>query len=123
MLVSSKGQVSVETLVAVFAVIVFFIIVLVQASFINNSASLIESSFSEKDSCLKLSSLLSQVYSEGKGSSIIASLNHPATIFGEQKIIFVGEQMCYFIAITNDKNLLPGEVRIFNDGEVGVEQI
>jgi len=123
MLVSSKsgknsGQVSVETLVAVFVVLIFFVVVLVQASLINSSGEIVESSFSEKNSCLKLSHLISQVYTEGKGSHATFYLDYDARIFGSERIVKVNEQFCYFIAITGDANLVVGDVEIDNNGIV-----
>ena len=113
-----SGQVSVETLVAVFVVLIFFAIVLMQASLINSSAQFAENTFSQKNSCLKLSHLISQVYTEGKGSHATYYLDYDANVFATKRIVKINEQICYFIARTNDTNLTAGEIGIDNNGIV-----
>ena len=122
MLVSSKAQISVETLLAIFVVLIFFVVVMVQASLINSSSETAENTFSEKNSCLKFSQLISQVYAEGKGSHAIFYLDYNTTVFASQRIVKVNEQICYFIALSEDRNLLPGKIEIDNNGVVGFLQ-
>jgi hypothetical protein len=118
MLASSKAQVSVETLIAVFVVLIFFATVLVQTSLIGASETVAEKTFSEKNSCLKLSHLISQTYTEGKGAHSEIYLDHPAQIFADEKIVKVGENFCYFIARTENKNLDEGIIQLDNNGIV-----
>ncbi|MBT4870472.1 MAG: hypothetical protein HON47_02780 [Candidatus Diapherotrites archaeon] len=91
---------------------------MVQASLINSTSEIAEVTFLEKNSCLKFSHLISQVYTEGKGVHATYYLDYNTSVFASEKIVKVNEQFCYFIAKTNDVNLVVGEVVIDNNGVV-----
>jgi len=118
----NSGQVSVETLVAVFIVLIFFGIVLVQASIFGSSEVLAKETFEEQNSCLKFSHLISQVYTEGKGSHAEIYLDHNAQVYSNGSVVRVGDHFCYFIAKTIDANLVSGNIILDNNGVVGFSQ-
>ena len=118
----SSGQISVETLIAIFFVLIFFGIVLVQASFVGSAELLAKETFEEQNSCLKLSHLISQVYTEGKGSHAIINLDHDAQVFSQNNMVKVKDHFCYFIAKTVDVNLVSGNIILDNNGVVGFSQ-
>ena len=119
-----RGQVSVETIVAVF--ILFFVLVIFfsYTILLNTSAQNIDKSFSEKNDCLKLMYSMSQMNTEGVGSEMTFYFDHDFNIYSTQKSIQIGEQYCFFLARTNDYQLNSGEIKLKNvNGIIEVEQV
>jgi len=114
----NSGQVSVETLIAVFIVLIFFAVILVQTSIIGSAEIVAKETFSEKNNCLKLSNLISQTYTEGRGTHSEIYLDYNARVYSKEKMIKVNETYCYFIARTIDANLLVGNIILDNNGIV-----
>ena len=119
-----KGQVSVETLVAVFAIFFLMVIVLVHISVVNGNAQIFDNSFSEKNECLKLMYAISQLNNEGNGSQISIYLENGFKILSAQKAVQIGEQYCYFLARSNDYEFSGGDFLLKNvDGTIEVEEL
>ncbi|MFA6065508.1 MAG: hypothetical protein WCW44_00865 [archaeon] len=111
---TSRGQVSAETLVAVAIVFLLFVIVLAYNSMVADSSNIVAESVKNKSNCLKLSQIISKVYSSGDGASTNFSADFNAQIFASDKTIRVGEESCSFLANTTNKSISANDYTLKN---------
>lgn len=109
-----RAQVSVETIVALIVVFVFFLVVLGYNSLLSDGSITAAQTVKTGSECLKLSEIITNIYASGNGSSAQYSLETNAIIFSTKRIISLGGNYCSFLANTFDYNLTAGEVTLTN---------
>ncbi len=114
----SKGQVSVETLLAIVIVFVFLMIVFLQNYSISGANDTISSTYIKKGECLRLAFAISKAYTEGDGTSINYNLSENAQIIPLEKSVKIGEDYCRFLAISNPYSLSPSTLTITNNNGI-----
>lgn len=105
-----KSQISLEILFSIGFVIFIFIILLAFTMERRQDVRETEATLKEKAECYKLSNLISGVYTAGKGTGLIETLEYDVDIDVEEGSIFVGEGefFCNF-PVSSVKNPNPPE--------------
>ena len=111
--VSNKGQASIEILVAVIILFVFFASVIVYNSTITSDSDLIVSGITQRGNCTKLAYMISEVYSNGNGASTFFMLDESATV-SSKRYVSIGSMSCKFLANTIDYSLSAGKITLTN---------
>ncbi len=118
-MLSSKGQISAEIIIAVIVMLILFVIVLANNFAMESSSSDVASSINDKKECIRFAYLISQVYSSGDGSTASFDLENSATIYSTQKTITINQESCYFLAPTSNYSFSKGKLTLFNvDGNI-----
>jgi hypothetical protein len=111
-------------ILAIIIIFIFFIIVFINNTFINDSSKTLRETFAERNECVKLAYLITEVYSEGDGAQTQISLDMNAQVFAPQRTVKVGEQFCGFLANLKsslDGNAFVGDVVLENeDGNINI---
>jgi len=110
----NNGQVSTETLVAVVIIFLLFVVILAYNSMVSDSSTIVADSIKNKSNCLKLSQIISSVYSNGEGTSTTFQSDFNAQIFGSKRTIQIGDEFCSFLANTTDKSIGPNDYTLTN---------
>jgi hypothetical protein len=113
---NSRGQISAEMIVSVAAVLILFVIVLGNNALMEDSTKIISASIDDKKSCIEFAYIITQVYAGGKGSLMQIDLVKNFTVDADQKTLFVNNESCFFLAVTDDKTLSAGAVSVYNNG-------
>ncbi len=92
-----KSQVSVETLLMIGVIIVFFISIASFAFYKNAETKNTEDYLDRKDNCLKISGLISEAYSNGDGTLIISRTKYNITVENDLLVDDNGIS-CYYYA-------------------------
>ena|SRR3989344_1835310 len=100
-----KAQVSIETLMMIGVIIVFFISIVLFAFYKNIETRNTEDYLDRKDNCLKISGLISEAYTNGHGTLIISNTKYNITIEDELLVDDNGIG-CYYHA-----NILSSEIK------------
>lgn len=117
-----RGQISLETIMAVGAMLVLLAMVLAHNSNVENSAELLGQKFDENSKCLKLAYIISEVYSQGEGTRISFELETDANVLSAYRVVEIGQQHCGFLANADNAELFGGWVTASNsNGQVGFE--
>ena len=115
---NKKGQISFEIMISVAVLLLFIVVIIIHNSSLEEQSRIIEISYKEKNSCLKVMFATSQVFADGAGTQILFESDYDFRVLSNEQLINVGEQYCYFIARTNNYELQKGEIRIYNEGGV-----
>lgn len=114
-----KGQISLETIMAIVAMLILLALVLAHNSNVENSAELFGEKFEEKGQCLKLAYIISEVYSQGENTRISFSLEADANVLSAYKLVEINQQHCGFLANADDAELVEGGIIASNsNGQV-----
>ncbi len=117
-----KGQISLETLMAIGAMLVLLVMVLAHNSNVKGSAELLSEKFDENNKCLKLAYIISEVYSQGENTRISFQLETDANVLAAYRVIEINQQHCGFLANAEDKELSRGRIIASNsNGQVVFE--
>jgi hypothetical protein len=117
-----RAQVSVETLLAIAAIMILFILVLASVAFKNSQAEYYQTLFKNQSICNKLSLAISLSFASGKKNFSLFVLDNNATIYPHS--IDIGNYSCDFIGTAIPTSLLQGTIKIKNNsGVVEFEQV
>jgi len=112
----SKGQVSVETLLAIIMVFVLLIVVFLQNYTVSYSNETLMDIYTKKGECLRFAFAISKAYIEGAGTSISYDLKENTEILKQEKFVKIGEDYCRFLAIPSQSySLSPSTYIIRNN--------
>jgi hypothetical protein len=111
----TKGQVSVETLLAIIIVFVFLMVVFLQNYTVSYANETLSSTYIKKGECLKLAFVISKAYTEGDGTSINYTLSESADVIPSEKSVKIGQDFCRYLAISNQYSLSPSVLTITNN--------
>jgi len=111
---NSRGQASMEVMIAIAVLLIFFAAILFQNSFMRDDSEVIAVGIAENSECMKLAYLISEVYSNGKGSEATIEINVPTKVLSAQRMVNVGEHYCKFLANSSDYDLGAGTFNLKN---------
>ncbi|MFH1751609.1 MAG: hypothetical protein ABH821_01575 [archaeon] len=123
---NSRGQVGVETLIAVFAVLALFLVVSLLALQNHYSVKLLEQAYLLDSECYNLAETINFVFSNGDGMKAELSILNHAFIHSQGFIavenvsepeVYSGS-LCYFNARVIDSNVSTGSILIENVGGI-----
>jgi hypothetical protein len=120
--VNEQGQIEVETILGIAAVLVIFVGVMAITSFRNSETETILSISNEKNECKGIASIISFMAS-GKGSSeITIPINTDVNLF--QDHLSISGNSCDFFGVASPSQLSKGNAKIYeSNGVVYAENV
>ncbi len=116
----TRGQASVEVLVAVCLILIFLVMGVSKMLEINSFSDSIASTGMDSGECLRLSQIIQEVFIQGPGTQIVIDSPVPFSVFPSS--VEVNHQYCFFSGQAFSGSFSEGTIRIFNkSGVVGIE--
>ena len=116
-----RGQISIELIVVV-GLLFLILLFLIGLSFTKKiELTKTEAYLSQRKECLKLSSVISEIYTNGNRTAVSYKLSYNATLFSDSRLIEIIDKESVFCTLPinsiSDTNLNKGDIEIKNLGD------
>ncbi len=108
-----KGQISVETFLAVGALLLFFVIVSLAANNQNVQSTVIDDRLQEENSCQRIAKIAAALFSTDGDARITTHSNHDVQFL--DNLVLTSNTFCNSTAKLIDSNASKGTIELFKD--------